>query len=65
MREKTGKEEESRAMSRCRGNGVHLVSVFMSPKSSGDDEVRELRKPPRLVEQRSDGLSDYSISMMA
>ena len=56
LREKAGKEEEGRATDEIRRK--RSSSVNDEVQSSVDDEGRELRKPPRLIGQRSDGLSD-------
>ena len=56
MREKSAKDEAVSAADQIR---TELVSPTVDdPRPSGDEEVRELRKSPRLVEQRSDGPSD-------
>lgn len=56
LREKTGKEEASSAADQIRREPSSPIAE--EPRSDGDEEVRELRKPPRLVGQRSDGPSD-------
>ena len=56
MREKAGKEEASSVTDEIHRTPVSPIAD--EPPSGSEEEVRELRKPPRLVGQRSDGLSD-------
>ena len=56
LREKAGKREASDAASGMAGErGSPAIDEV---QSSGNEDVRELRKSPRIVAQRSDGLSD-------
>jgi hypothetical protein len=56
MREKTAKDEASSVTDEIHRTPVSPIAD--EPLSGSGEEVRELRKLPRLAEQRSDGLSD-------
>ena len=56
MRGKTAKDEASSVTDEIHRTPVSPIAD--EPLSGSGEEVRELRKLPRLAEQRSDGLSD-------
>jgi hypothetical protein len=56
LREKAGKEEADGVAGGIAGE--ERTRVVDHDPSGGDEEVRELRKPRRLVEERADGLSE-------